>query len=144
MRTIVLFVILSVWCLSLSAQSDESSIRKVLINQVEAWNQGDVEGYMKGYWESDSLIFVSGGTQTRGYANTLERYKKGYDTKEKMGTLTFSELMIRQVTPALAVVTGIWRLKRVQDEPWGRFTLLVEKKPQGWRVTYDHTSSASK
>jgi beta-aspartyl-peptidase (threonine type) len=126
-----------------TAQDDLKAVRKLLDDQVQAWNEGDVEGYMKGYWNSDSTTFVSGGTVVKGYAGVLARYKKSYNTREKMGTLSFEELALRQPAAALIIATGIWKLQRTKDKPWGRFTLLIEKKPEGWRIVYDHTSSAN-
>ena len=126
-----------------AAQADDLAVRKLLKDQVEAWNAGSVEGYMKGYWNSDSTAFVSGGTLTRGYKEVLARYKKSYDTPEKMGKLEFEELVLRQPSPILIIATGIWRLHRTNDSPWGRFTLLIEKKSEGWRIVYDHTSAAA-
>lgn len=121
---------------------DEADIRSVLERQEAAWNRGDVEGYMTGYWNSDSTVFVSGGTMTRGYREVLARYKKSYDTPEKMGTLNFRSVVVRLLSPNAAVVSGIWELARKSDRPWGRFTLILEKKSEGWRITHDHTSSA--
>jgi beta-aspartyl-peptidase (threonine type) len=133
------------WLAGLSAafaQDGAADIRKVLVDQIKAWNDGSVEGYMKGYWNSDSTTFVSGGSVTRGYRDVLARYKKVYDTREKMGTLEFSELVIRKITSNLAIATGAWQLTRSNDKPGGRFTLILEKKLEGWRIVYDHTSSA--
>jgi len=126
------------------AQSDSRLIHRLLTDQVEAWNRGDIDGYMKGYWNSDSTEFVGGGTIVRGYREVLARYHKSYGTREKMGKLEFDDLVIRRISPAAAIATGIWRLHRAADEPWGRFTLVIEKKPEGWRITHDHTSSAGK
>ena len=125
------------------AQTDIQRIKRVLTEQVEAWNRGEVEGYMKGYWESDSTVFVSGGSLTRGYKELLARYRRSYGTREKMGKLEFSELTIRLLHDGAAVATGIWRLYRAEDKPWGRFTLIFEKKAEGWRITHDHTSLAT-
>jgi len=125
------------------AQKEEQAIRSVLDDQVKAWNEGKIEEYMKGYWNSGETSFVSGGTITKGYAGVLARYKKGYDSREKMGILAFDDLQIRMMSSSSAVATGVWRLQRSNDTPWGRFTLIVEKKPEGWRIVYDHTSSAS-
>ena len=125
------------------SQEREKAIEKVLFDQVTAWNAGDIEGFMKGYWNSDSTVFLSGGTLTRGYSGVLSRYKKTYDTRGKMGKLEFSELQVRMIAPTFGVATGVWRLHRAKDQPWGRFTLLVEKKPEGWRIIHDHTSSAN-
>lgn len=124
-----------------TAQDDSVAVKKLLDDQVRAWNQGDVEGYMKGYWNSDSTTFVSGGNVTKGYEGVLSRYRRSYDTREKMGTLSFEELALRQPAPTLVIATGIWKLRRAHYQPWGRFTLLVEKKREGWRIVYDHTSS---
>lgn len=118
-------------------------IRNVLEAQVEAWNRGDIEGYMQGYWNSDSTEFLSGGSILRGWKNVLERYKKSYGTREKMGRLEFGELTIRMLSSTTAVAHGVWKLFRASDQPWGRFTLIVEKKKEGWRITHDHTSSTS-
>jgi beta-aspartyl-peptidase (threonine type) len=122
--------------------SAETEIRTVLDNQVAAWNRGDIDGYMHGYWDSDSTIFVSGGTLTKGYLEVLSRYKKNYDTSEQMGKLEFRELWVRMLSANSAVASGVWELARKADKPWGRFTLIVERKPEGWRITHDHTSSA--
>ena len=126
---------------SLSAQSPADAITRVLQDQVDAWNKGDVEAYMKGYWNSDSTSFVSGGSVMKGYEAVLARYRKTYGTREKMGTLSFDELNVRMLSSSAAVVTGAWKLIRVKDQPGGRFTLIFEKKAEGWRIVYDHTSS---
>jgi ketosteroid isomerase-like protein len=133
----------AVFLTAATPQEKGVEIRRLLTEQVAAWNAGDIDGYMKGYWNSDSTVFVSGGNLTRGYRDVLARYHKSYNTREKMGKLEFSELLVRPVSPNLAVATGIWRLTRASDQPWGRFTLLIEKKAEGWRIVYDHTSSAN-
>lgn len=121
-------------------KASESAIRKVMDEQAAAWNKGDIDGYMKGYWVSEKLTFVSGDTVTRGWQATLNRYKKGYDTREKMGVLTFSDLEITVLSKDAAIVLGSWHLKRLKDEPHGKFTLVFRKFKEGWRITLDHTS----
>ena len=145
MRRILLLCLLSLATFGVVAfsQENEKAIEKVLLAQVAAWNAGDIDGYMKGYWNSDRTVFVSGGNFTRGYSGVLSRYKKSYDTREKMGKLEFADLQVRMINQTLGVATGVWRLHRANDQPWGRFTLLVEKKPEGWRIVHDHTSSAN-
>lgn len=118
-----------------------AAIRAVIEAQRDAWNKGDVEGYMAGYDVSDNTVFVSGDTVTHGWKTVLERYKKGYDTREKMGQLTFSDLEFTILSKDSAVVVGRWLLKRANDEPHGRFTLIFKKTKQGWRIIHDHTSS---
>ncbi|HEY3102153.1 MAG TPA: nuclear transport factor 2 family protein [Pyrinomonadaceae bacterium] len=119
-----------------------SAIRAVLDAQAAAWNRGNIEGYMDGYDRSPDTVFVSGDRVTRGWQTVLERYKKTYDTREKMGTLTFSDVEVTMLSKDAALVLGRWHLKRSKDEPHGRFTLLFRKTKAGWRIVHDHTSSA--
>jgi ketosteroid isomerase-like protein len=120
-----------------------AAVRAVLDAQIDAWNRGDIEAYMTGYWRSDKTIFISGDSLTRGWETVVARYKKGYDSREKMGTLTFSELEITPIGSDAAIALGRWHLQRAKDEPHGRFTLIFRKTKQGWRIVHDHTSSAS-
>ena len=118
------------------------AIKSVLNAQRDAWNKGDIEGYMDGYDRSENTIFLSGDSVTRGWKTVLERYKKTYGTREKMGELTFSDLEINILNKDTAVVIGRWLLKRSNDEPHGRFTLILKNTKGGWRIIHDHTSSA--
>jgi ketosteroid isomerase-like protein len=119
-----------------------AAVRSVLDAQRDAWNRGDVEGYMDGYERSKETVFVSGDNVTRGWQTVLDRYRKKYDSREKMGTLTFSDLEITPVGEDAAIVLGRWHLQRAQDEPHGRFTLILRRTNQGWKIIHDHTSSA--
>jgi ketosteroid isomerase-like protein len=119
-----------------------AAIRAVLDAQRDAWNRGDIEGFMDGYERSEQTVFVSGDNVTHGWQTVLDRYKKNYNTREKMGTLTFSDLEITLPGKESAVVLGRWHLKRASDEPHGRFTLIFRKTKQGWKIIHDHTSSA--
>ncbi len=118
----------------------ESAIRAVLEAQRDAWNRGDIEGYMDGYARSAKTEFVGGDSISRGWQTVLDRYKKKYDTREKMGTLTFSEVEVTVLSTDAALVLGRWRLKRASDEPNGTFTLLFRKTKVGWRIVHDHSS----
>jgi ketosteroid isomerase-like protein len=120
---------------------DEAAIRAVMAAQVAAWNRGDVDGFMNGYARSGATEFVGGDTLTRGWQTVRDRYKKKYDSREKMGTLRFSELRITLLSGDAALVIGRWGLIRKSDKPHGRFTLLFRRTPQqGWRIVHDHTS----
>jgi uncharacterized protein (TIGR02246 family) len=119
-----------------------TAIRAVLDAQVAAWNRGDLEGYMDGYQRSPDIVFISGDRVTRGWKTVLDRYKRSYDTREKLGVLTFSDVEITMLGKDAAIVLGRWQLKRSKDEPRGRFTLLFRNTRAGWRIVHDHTSSA--
>lgn len=120
----------------------ETAIRAVIETQRDAWNKGDIEGYMDGYERSKDTVFVSGDNVTHGWQTVFEHYKKGYDSREKMGVLTFTDLEITVLGKDAAVVVGRWHLQRAKDEPHGRFTLIFRKTKLGWKIIHDHTSSA--
>lgn len=125
---------------SRTSSRDEAEIRAVLSAQVTAWNRGDIDGFMNGYARSPATEFVAGDKLTHGWQTVRDRYRKKYDSREKMGTLTFSELKITHLSGNAAFVTGRWGLARPQDKPHGRFTLILRRTPEGWRIVHDHTS----
>ncbi len=118
-----------------------AAVRAVIEAQAAAWNRGDVEGYMEGYAKEETTTFVSGDTLTRGWQTVRDRYAARYDTREKMGTLAFSELEFRPLSEFYIMATGRWQLARAADAPRGRFTLLFRRTAAGWRIVHDHTSS---
>lgn len=123
-----------------SDQATEAEIRAVLSAQVEAWNQGSVRAFMGGYARTDSLRFASGGTVRRGWQAALDGYERGYPNAAAMGTLRFDSLDVQVLAPEWAVVFGRWHLQRAEDTPNGLFTLLFNKRSEGWRIVHDHTS----
>jgi ketosteroid isomerase-like protein len=118
----------------------KADIRKVMDEQVAAWNNGDIEGFMKGYWNSPQMTFVSGDNVTKGWQPTLERYKKSYDSRAKMGVLSFTDLEVTVTSKESAVVLGRFTLVRENDKPTGMFTLNFRKFKDGWKIIIDHTS----
>jgi len=156
LRIIFFIVALLVRCVSAGALTIQNStmvgskpdsktaaaIRAVLDAQRDAWNRGDIEGYMDGYDRSPDTVFVSGDRINRGWQTVLDRYKKSYDSREKMGVLTFSDVEITTLSKDAAAVLGRWRLKRANDEPHGTCTLLFRRTKTGWKIVHDHTSSA--
>lgn len=146
MKLVAVLVTVFVYALTINAQSAsqqsqiKSEILKVMNDQTEAWNRGDVDSFMKGYWNSEKLTFVSGDTVTRGWQPTLDRYKRNYNSREKMGTLTFTDLTVDVLSKDAAIVLGSWALARANDNPKGKFTLLFRKTREGWRIVHDHTS----
>ena len=119
--------------------NDLAAIRAVIDGQSAAWNRGNIDGYMSGYANSDDTMFV-GTDVTRGWTKVRDRYKAKYDSRAKMGTLAFSDLDLRPLGNDDVVVTGAWKLMREKDTPHGRFTLIFHRRPEGWRIVYDHSS----
>jgi uncharacterized protein (TIGR02246 family) len=124
------------------AAKDAKAIQAALDAQCAAWNRGDIEGFMDGYERSEKTVFVGGDNVTRGWQTVLARYKKNYDSREKMGTLTFSDLEITPLGNDSALVLLRWHLQRAKDEPHGRSTLIMRRTKQGWRIVHDHSSAA--
>lgn len=125
---------------------DAKDVRAVLDAQVVAWNKGDIDGFMKGYWKNEKLTFISGGNITQGWDATRERYIKRYQAegKDKMGTLSFDEVHTESFGTDAAMVRGQFKLVRGEQIDTGRFTLLLRKTPDGWRIVHDHTSVPEK
>jgi len=145
MKIVFLFVLLFFTMPAFAQSSKEVSkiktdIVAVMDEQAAAWNRGDVEAFMRGYWNSKDLVFVSGDGVTYGWQPTLDRYKKNYNSREKMGSLKFSDLQIDVISKDAAVVLGSWALTRAGDNPKGKFTLIFRKFSDGWRIVHDHTS----
>ena len=142
MKTILMILAFSVITMTFDQSKDEktkNAIRKVMDDKAIAWNKGDLEGFMQGYWNSPSMTFVSSGRITKGWQPTLDNYKKSYDSKEKIGVLTFSDLEITVLSKESAVVLGKWALQREKDNPHGLFTLTFRKFKDGWKIILDHT-----
>jgi hypothetical protein len=127
-----------------SQRSDlEKDMKQLLFTQVGAWNHGNLEGFMEGYWHSPDLTFFSGGTVTHGWEPTLLRYRQRYKSEGKeMGKLEFLGLTIDLLSPKSGVVRGKWQLTMSDGkQPHGLFTLILKRLPEGWRIVHDHTSS---
>jgi uncharacterized protein (TIGR02246 family) len=141
--TLALLLVIFSYCGVLHAGTqDETAIRGVLDAQVAAWNRGDVVAFMQGYNNSPDTTFV-GKTIAHGFSNILDRYRKIYADKEKMGQLTFSELEVHPLDAHFATVTGRYHLARSADgggNAEGIFSLIFEKTSAGWKIILDHTS----
>ena len=124
------------------ASNSVAEIQSVLIAQQDAWNRGDIDAFMNGYARSASTMFVSEDELKRGWETVRARYQIKYSDRAKMGILSFSEIEVTMLSPDAAVVLGRWKLKRENDEPHGRFTLIFKRLPEGWRIVHDHTSAA--
>jgi ketosteroid isomerase-like protein len=139
-RITLVFILVSAM-LSLSAQNkDELAIRTLLSQQTEQWNKGNIEGFMEGYWESDSLLFIGKRGPTYGYSTTLENYRKSYPDTTAMGKLKFNILSVKPFSPDTYFVLGKWMLKRTIGDLEGHYTLLLKKIKGKWLIIADHSS----
>lgn len=136
------FLILCCLLLSSPARADDAAdIEAILNGQAEAWSAGDIDAFMEPYWKSDELRFASGGSITYGWQETMDRYKDRYNTREKMGHLKFKDVDIKMLSDHYALAFGRFELTRKMGDLRGLFSLLWEKRPEGWRIIADHTSA---
>lgn len=108
--------------------------------QEAAWNEGNLEKFMIGYWQSDSLMFIGKSGPTYGYDKTLANYKKGYPDTAHMGKFTSTIISLKKLSPEYYFVTGKWFLKRSVGDATGYYTLLLRKIKDKWVVVADHSS----
>lgn len=139
----LLFAVLFSCALPLAAtaqSADEKAVRQILHNQTEAWNRGNLEDFMKGYWNNDSLMFVGKSGVTYGYQNTLDNYKKGYSNADQMGQLKFTLLKVQRIAADAYFVVGKWELDRKAGNVGGHYNLLFRKIKGTWVIVVDHSS----
>lgn len=130
--------------LSINSHAQNSKITKEISGQIllqqNAWNNGDIEGYMSFYNNSDSLKFVTKNGVTSGFNNVLKKYKESFPDKEKMGILKFGNLSYKIIDKNNVIVIGSWELIFKNDSKGGYFMLLWEKINGKWKIVIDHTS----
>jgi uncharacterized protein (TIGR02246 family) len=138
MKLILLFLCFSTFAYSQS--KEEKAIRQLLADQTKAWNHGDIEGFMKTYWKSDSLLFIGKGGVHFGWQETLNNYKKGYPDTAAMGKLSFDIIIIKKLSSEYYYVVGKWMLKRSIGDLSGHYDLLIRKIKGKWYIVADHSS----
>ena len=124
---------------------DKNDVIKVLYDQEAKWNDGNISGYMEGYYQSDSLKFITKNGVTYGWENTLQKYKKSYPDKAAMGNLKFEVININALCENKAIMTGKWTLSfkgsiNTKPDIVGYFTLIWQKFDGKWFIIIDHTS----
>jgi ketosteroid isomerase-like protein len=125
-----------------SSESPDSAIADVLRQQTNAWNRGDLESFMAGYWNSPALTFFSEAHEAKGWQAALDRYRRTYQgSGHEMGRLEFANLRIEMLGPEAAFVRGEFHLTMSDGKtPHGLFTLIFRKLPEGWKIVHDHSA----
>ena len=140
MKKVLLFLFFLQALSSIAQSNDEIAIKQALNEQIEAWNQGNLERFMKTYWENDSLMFIGKGGIKYGWNNTLTNYKKNYPDTIAMGKLSFDILKISRLSPEYFYVVGKWHLQRSIGDLNGHYDLLFRKINGKWVIIADHSS----
>ncbi len=124
----------------IKGQIAEEEIKHAMREQQDAWNQGDIDGFMSFYLESEDINFVTSKGLVKGHSTLLSRYKKSYPNRESMGELEFDFLDFKSLDSGSALLVGKWTLYRENDAPGGYFSLVWKKTSEGWKIIHDHTS----
>lgn len=141
MKSAILYALLLISTAAFAQKdSDETTIRNLLDAQTKAWNQGDLTNFMKGYWESDSLLFIGKSGLTYGWQQTLNNYKKGYPDTAAMGKLSFDIKKVQRLSADHFFVVGKWILTRSIGNLSGLYTLIMKKIKGQWFIVADHSS----
>ena len=140
MKKYILITCIAISQFSFAQNKDEIAIRQLMAQQTIAWNKGDINAFMQGYWENDSLVFIGKNGPTYGYAKTLGNYKKNYPDVNYMGKLKFDILEIRALNKDYYFVIGKWSLSRKVGDANGTYTLLFKKIKGQWNIIADHSS----
>ncbi|HUR12036.1 MAG TPA: hypothetical protein VM012_11730 [Flavitalea sp.] len=141
MKKTILLLLLQTLITTVFCQSkDEKEILQILQNQTVAWNKGNIDQFMHGYWQSDSLMFIGKSGITYGYRNTLNNYKKNYSDTAQMGKLFFTLLEVKKLSAEYYFIVGKWFLKRSVGDIGGHYTLLFRKIRGKWVIVADHSS----
>jgi len=140
MKWSILCLLLMFTTFSYAQQGDEKIIRDILERQTRDWNRGDIDAFMKGYWQSDSLMFVGKSGVTYGYQQTLNNYKKNYPDTAAMGKMRFNILEVRRISSDHFFVLGKWMLTRSIGDLSGHYTLIFRKIKGVWNIISDHSS----
>jgi ketosteroid isomerase-like protein len=140
MKKILLVPVLFFSLTALTQSGDELAIRQLLDDQVKAWNQGNLESFMQGYWKNDSLMFIGKSGINWGWQKTLANYKKSYPDTTAMGKLSFNIIVVKKISPEYYYVVGKWMLKRSIGDLSGHYNLLFRKINGSWLIIADHSS----
>ena len=142
---VIALLVSSAWSTTpVAAQVDKTGpsteIPALLDAQGAAWNRGDIDGYMAGYWKSEKTTFAGASGVSRGWQSIRDRYHLKYPDRATMGTLVFSNVEITELAADAALVLGHWQLERASEPVGGVFSVVLRKFPEGWRIIHDHTS----
>ncbi|MDI9337995.1 MAG: nuclear transport factor 2 family protein [Alphaproteobacteria bacterium] len=140
MKRIITILFLGFTGIIYAQNSVEQDIRKILNDQVDAWDRGKIENFMSAYWQSDSLIFFTSKGIVSGYNNMLNYYKNAYPSRVAMGDLNFEILSITKINETALYVLGKWQLENNDGIKSGGFSLVFKKIQGQWKIILDHTS----
>jgi|HubBroStandDraft_2_1064218.scaffolds.fasta_scaffold335704_1 uncharacterized protein (TIGR02246 family) len=122
------------------AGDPEKEIYDQVNRAVEAWNRHDLDGYLDGFWRSDSLILVVEGETVRGWDLLSKALHTGYPNPTEMGNVTLDRVQVQMLSSDLALALTWDTVSFPKKKEFGTSTIVMKKLPEGWRVAVMHTS----
>jgi ketosteroid isomerase-like protein len=111
-------------------------------NEAAAWNRGDLDTFMSDYAPGDLPTYVAGGHLVRGFDAIRSRYAPSFAPGAQRDSLRIEEMQVRPITDRYVLLTARYILFRGgSTTASGPFTLLMERRPEGWKILHDHSSS---
>ena len=139
--TLAFLLVLSSFSQEKLSATDEEAIKTIFQITEDAWNAGDIDRFMEGYWKSDKLVFVGAAGPTYGWEATRERYLKTYPDRTAMGKLTFDILDMYRIDTKTVLLIGKFHLARTIGDLNGHYTLVWQKINGNWVIISDHSSA---
>lgn len=129
-----------------SPPSDRAALARLITAQLERaasdWNHGDLDGFLSDYAPESTTTFVDRGHARAGIGFIRGVYAPRFLPGAERDSLRFEEVEARPLSATLALVTARFILQRgTEITASGPFTLVMERRPEGWRILHDHTSS---
>lgn len=123
-----------------------AQIRRMLDESAQAWNRGDLDGFMRSYAPGEGTTYVGRRGLLRGPDQIRASYAPRFAPGYRRGTLHFEDLEVDLLAPDAANAIAYYVLSertaagRDSTIARGPTSLVVRRLGTGWRITHDHSS----
>jgi beta-aspartyl-peptidase (threonine type) len=116
-------------------------LRALLDQSARSWNAGDLDGFLITYARDSATTFVTVRGPVHGFDEIRGRYAARFEPGAERDSLTFTDFTVRMLGGDYVLSTARYVLARGDSvTATGPFTVIWERRPEGWRMIHDHTS----
>jgi uncharacterized protein (TIGR02246 family) len=116
-------------------------LRALLDRSARAWNAGDLDGFLITYARDSATTFVTVRGPVHGFDEIRGRYAARFEPGAERDSLAFTDVTVRMLGGEYVLSTARYVLTRGDSvTATGPFTVIWERRPEGWRMIHDHTS----